>query len=304
MDDRGKSDDLVVPANLPNNALGGASEAGEGRGSLEGDAASETRPGRRAGPGVSSELDRVRQLARKDKDVRFTALLHHVDVDRLRAAYFALRPKAAPGVDGVRWHDYGQDLEDNLRDLHARVHGGSYRAKPSRRTFIPKPDGRLRPLGIAALEDKVLQRAVVEVLNAIYGKRRTTGMKEGNGRVLRRRSSSPRRPRPCVGDPRGRSEALDRGARRPAIEPRNAFDRGADAIVDDGRQHRWRRFREPLVDPAGSENPLHACDLFMLRTGRSHGHPRLLMMPRPLWLAGWHIGGWRVVRGTPKAVIP
>jgi group II intron reverse transcriptase/maturase len=110
----------------------------------------------------------VRQLARRDKDVRFTALLHHVSVDRLRAAYFALRPKAAPGVDGVTWHDYGLELEDNLEDLHARVHRGSYRAKPSRRTFIPKPDGRQRPLGIAALEDKLLQRALVEVLNAIY----------------------------------------------------------------------------------------------------------------------------------------
>ena len=168
MDDRGKSDDLVVPANPPNNAQGGAAEAGEGRGSPKGNATGETRSGLRAGVDVSSELDRVRQLARKDKDVRFTALLHHVDVDRLRAAYFALRPKAAPGVDGVTWHDYGQDLEANLRDLHARVHRGSYRAKPSRRVYIPKPDGRLRPLGVAALEDKVLQRAVVEVLNAIY----------------------------------------------------------------------------------------------------------------------------------------
>ena len=104
----------------------------------------------------------------KGKDVRFTALLHHVDVDRLRAAYCAIRPKAAPGVDGVTWHDYGQDLEGNLQDLHARVHRGSYRAKPSLRAYIPKPDGRQRPLGIAALEDKILQRAVVEVLNAIY----------------------------------------------------------------------------------------------------------------------------------------
>ena len=166
MDDRGKSDDPVVPAKPSNNAPGGAAEAGEGRGSPKGNAASETRSGRRAGLGVSSELDRVRQVARKDKDVRFTALLHHVDVDRLRAAYLALRPKAAPGVDGVTWQDYGQDLEANLRDLHARVHRGSYRAKPSRRVYIPKPDGRLRPLGVAALEDKILQRAVVEVLNA------------------------------------------------------------------------------------------------------------------------------------------
>src|SRR5918995_219436 len=168
MDDGGKSDDLVVPAKPPNNAQGRAAEAVEGRGSAKGNAAGETRPGRRAGQGVPSELDRVRRAAQKDRNARFTALLHHVSVDRLRAAYWALEPKAAPGVDGVTWHEYGEDLENNLADLHARVHRGSYRAKPSRRTFIPKPDGRLRPLGVAALEDKLLQRAVVEVLNAIY----------------------------------------------------------------------------------------------------------------------------------------
>jgi group II intron reverse transcriptase/maturase len=117
---------------------------------------------------VSSGLDRVRHVARNDKDVRFTALLHHVTVERLEAAYRAIRPGAAPGVDGVTWRDYGQDLEANLRDLHARVHRGSYRAKPSRRAYIPKTDGRRRPLGVASLEDKIVQRAVVEVLNAIY----------------------------------------------------------------------------------------------------------------------------------------
>ncbi len=117
---------------------------------------------------MSSELDRVRQVARRDKDVRFTALLHHVTLDRLREAYRAIRPGAAPGVDGVTWRDYGTDLEGNLADLHARVHRGAYRARPTRRVFIPKPDGRLRPLGVAALEDKILQRAVVEVLNAVY----------------------------------------------------------------------------------------------------------------------------------------
>ena len=93
--------------------------------------------------------------------MRFTALLHHVDLDRLRAAYWALNPKAATGVDGITWQDYGQDLEANLRDLHARVHRGAYRARPSRRVFIPEADGRQRPLGVAALEDKLLQRAVV-----------------------------------------------------------------------------------------------------------------------------------------------
>jgi len=165
---RGKSDDSVVPANPPNNTQGGVAEAVEGRGSPKGNAASTTRSGRSAGQSAPSGLVRVRQVARKDKEVRFTALLHHVDVDRLRAAYFALRPKAAPGVDGVTWHEYGQDLEENLKDLHGRVHRGSYRAKASLRAYIPKPDGRLRPLGIGALEDKILQRAVVEVLNAVY----------------------------------------------------------------------------------------------------------------------------------------
>jgi len=110
----------------------------------------------------------VREVARRDKEARFTALLHHVDIPRLRAAFWAIRPKAAPGADGVRWQDYREDLDANLRDLHGRIHSGAYQAKPSRRAYIPKADGRQRPLGIASLEDKVVQRAVVEVLNAIY----------------------------------------------------------------------------------------------------------------------------------------
>jgi group II intron reverse transcriptase/maturase len=151
-----------------NNAQGGAAEVVEGSGSAKGNAAGETRSGLSAGQSALSGLGRVRRVAETDKEARFTALLHHVDVERLRAAYFALEPKAAAGVDGVTWHDYGQDLEDNLKDLHQRVHRGSYRARPSRRVFIPKADGRLRPLGVASLEDKILQRALVEVLNAIY----------------------------------------------------------------------------------------------------------------------------------------
>jgi len=103
-----------------------------------------------------------------DRNARFTALLHHVTVDRLRQAYWAINPRASTGMDGVTWGAYGQDLEANLQDLHARVHRGAYRAKPSRRAYIAKADGRMRPLGIAAVEDKILQRAVVEVLNAIY----------------------------------------------------------------------------------------------------------------------------------------
>src|ERR1700694_4259132 len=168
MDDREESDGRVLPVRRPNNAQGGAAEAVEGRRPAKGNAASETCPGPSAGQGALSDLDRVRRMARTDKDARFTALLHHVNVDRLRAAYLALEPKAAPGVDGVMWEDYGVDLEENLRDLHARVHRGAYRARPSRRVYIPKADGRQRPLGVAALEDKIVQRAVVEVLNAIY----------------------------------------------------------------------------------------------------------------------------------------
>jgi RNA-directed DNA polymerase len=168
MHDREKSDGLVVPVKLPNNVQGGAAEVVEGSGSAKGNATSETRPGPSAGQGALSDLGRVRRMAATDNEARFTALLHHVNIDRLRAAYWALEPKAAPGVDGVTWEDYGEDLEAKLRDLLTRVHRGAYRARPSRRAYIPKPDGRLRPLGITALEDKILQRAVVEVLNAIY----------------------------------------------------------------------------------------------------------------------------------------
>jgi len=168
MNDRGKSDRSVLPTKPPNKPGEPGAEAVEGRGLPEGNTASETRAGRSAGLDVSSELDRVRQAARKDRDAKFTALLHHVTVDRLREAYRAISPNAAAGVDGVMWRDYGADLEDNLRDLHARVQRGAYRASPVRRALIPKPDGRLRPLGVATLEDKISQRAVVEVLNAIY----------------------------------------------------------------------------------------------------------------------------------------
>jgi RNA-directed DNA polymerase len=110
----------------------------------------------------------VRRVAERDREARFTALLHHVDVERLREAFVALKRQASPGVDGVTWEAYGRNLEANLQDLHARLHRGAYRPKPSRRVFIPKADGRQRPLGIATVEDKIVQSAVVEVLNAIY----------------------------------------------------------------------------------------------------------------------------------------
>ena len=168
MNEDEKSDGPVLPTNLPNKVTRVAAEAGEGRGLAKGNTDSTTHSGPSTGEGVPSGLDRVRQVARKDKGVRFTALLHHVDLNRLWAAYVAINPKAAPGVDKVTWEDYGQDLRANLEDLLVRVHSGAYRAKPTRRAYIAKADGRLRPLGIAALEDKILQRAVVEVLNAVY----------------------------------------------------------------------------------------------------------------------------------------
>ena len=168
MNEGGKSDRFVVPANPPNKAVEAAAEVGEERERAKGNTDSKTRAGHSAGTDASSALGRVREVARRDKEARFTALLHHVSLGRLRAAYWAIRPQAAPGVDGVTWTGYGQALEANLQDLHVRVQSGRYRAKPSRRAYIPKADGRLRPLGIAALEDKIVQWAVVEVLNAVY----------------------------------------------------------------------------------------------------------------------------------------
>ena len=169
MNGRGKSDSRVVPVKPTNNTGRPVAEPVEERrlakGNTDQQNASRTLS---RDDDASNALDRVRQTARRDKDARFTALLHHVDVDRLRKAYWGINPKAATGVDGVTWGAYGQDLEDNLEDLHARLHRGAYRASPSRRVYIPKPDGRNRPLGIATLEDKIVQRAVVEVLNAIY----------------------------------------------------------------------------------------------------------------------------------------
>jgi group II intron reverse transcriptase/maturase len=117
---------------------------------------------------VTQGRERIRQAAKQRKKERFTALLHHVTVELLRNAFYALKRKAAPGVDGLRWSDYEGELEDHLQDLHARVQRGAYRALPVRRRYIPKPGGKQRPLGIAALEDKIVQRAVVAVLNAIY----------------------------------------------------------------------------------------------------------------------------------------
>ena len=116
----------------------------------------------------SRGLPGVRQAARKDRKLRFTNLLHHLTPQLLRASFFALKKQAAPGVDGETWRDYKVDLDRRIVDLHGRIHRGAYRAKPSKRTYIPKPDGRMRPLGIAALEDKIVQQAARTVLECIY----------------------------------------------------------------------------------------------------------------------------------------
>jgi RNA-directed DNA polymerase len=169
MDGRGKSDRPIVPGNLPNNAEGPAAEAAEGRGRTKGNSPERTALRTLGREGAPSALERVRQAARKDRKQRFTALLHHVyAIERLRAAYLTLQRDAAAGIDGETWRHYGENLEANLLDLSGRLARGAYRAKPARRAYIPKADGRVRPLGVPTLEDKIVQRAVVEVLNAIY----------------------------------------------------------------------------------------------------------------------------------------
>src|SRR3989449_10035931 len=169
MNGHGKSDRPTVPMKFPNKAGQPAAEGAEGKGLAKGNLRQQNAPRTLSREGVHSALERVRQAARRDKKVRFTALLHHVyNVETLRAAYFSLKREAAPGVDGETWRHYGEALEENLQDLSGRLKRGAYRAKPVRRVYILKADGRQRPLGVTALEDKIVQRATVEVLNAIY----------------------------------------------------------------------------------------------------------------------------------------
>jgi RNA-directed DNA polymerase len=163
-----KSDSPVVATKSANNAARAAAESMEPRGEAKRNTGQQNARRTQSRGSVFSALERVRQAAQANRTCRFSALLHHVNTDLLRDAYHALKRDAAPGVDGVTWDAYRENLDERLVDLCARVHRGAYRAQPSRRRNIPKADGRLRPLGIAALEDKIVQRAVVEVLNAIY----------------------------------------------------------------------------------------------------------------------------------------
>jgi len=171
MNEHEKSDRPIVPRKPPNKGAGHRpAEAVEGRGRAKGNPSQhDTHRTQSRGGGVPSALERIRQAARRNKDERFTALYHHVcEVDMLRRAYLALKREAAAGVDGQTWRAYGEDLEGNLQDLSARLKRGAYHAKPVRRVYIPKADGRQRPIGVPVLEDKVVQRATVEVLNAVY----------------------------------------------------------------------------------------------------------------------------------------
>lgn len=178
MHDHGKSDKRVVPTKPLNKDEGGPlrglerskpAEVVEGRRLTKSNPQQRTMLRTQRRVGMPPQLERIRQAARRDRKMRFTALFHHVyRLDTLRQAYFGLNPKAAPGVDGVTWQQYGEELESNLQDLSDRLARGAYRAQPTRRTYIAKADGRRRPLGVTALEDKIVQAALVEVLNAIY----------------------------------------------------------------------------------------------------------------------------------------
>ena len=163
-----ESDDRVLPTKRPNKDGKPSAEGAEGRRSAKENSGQATATQTQSWGNALSGLHRVREAAKKDKRLQFTALLHHVSVPLLLDSYYALKREAAPGVDGVTWKDYETDLDKRLEDLHSRVHRGTYRAQPSKRAYIPKADGRQRPLGIAALEDKIVQHAVGTVLNQIY----------------------------------------------------------------------------------------------------------------------------------------
>jgi hypothetical protein len=164
----GESDGCVIPSKCPNNGGQLPAEGMKERQPTKENTGQATAPRTQSRISELSDLLGVRKVAREDKRTRFTALLHHVTVNLLRDSYYALKRGATPGVDGTTWKEYETGLDEKLADLHSRIHRGTYRAQPSKRAYIPKADGRQRPLGIAALEDKIVQQAVVMVLNQIY----------------------------------------------------------------------------------------------------------------------------------------
>jgi RNA-directed DNA polymerase len=168
MHSREKSDSAIVAGKPTNKAVPTAAEPVERRAGAKGNASQQSTNRAQNRATVSHALERIRKVAKERKKERFIALFHHISIDLLDEAFHELKENAAAGVDGLTWRDYEQDLERNLEDLHVRVHRGAYRALPSRRVYIPKPDGRQRPLAVAALEDKIVQRATAAVLNAIY----------------------------------------------------------------------------------------------------------------------------------------
>src|ERR1039457_6215628 len=168
MHKRGKSDSAVRAVKPANKAERSAAELVEQRAGTKGKADQQSTRRAQERASVSQALGRIRQAAKQRKKEKFTTLFHHISVGLLRLAFFEIKKDAAPGVDGLTWQDYEAELDRNIEDLHDRVHRGAYRALPSRRTYIPKPDGRQRPIAIAALEDKIFQRATAAVLNAIY----------------------------------------------------------------------------------------------------------------------------------------
>src|ERR1700676_5807937 len=173
-----KSDSAIVAVKPTNKALHSAAEQStaelfaaepvEPRAETKRNAGQQSTCGTQGQISVSQALERIRRVAKERKKEKFTSLLHHISIDLLDEAFFELKEEAAPGVDGLTWTEYEQNLDRNIEDLHARVHRGVYRALPSRRVYIPKPDGRQRPLAVAALEDRIVQRATAAVLNAIY----------------------------------------------------------------------------------------------------------------------------------------
>jgi RNA-directed DNA polymerase len=168
MHGRGKSDSAIVAEKLANNAEQPAAEPVEPRAEAEGNANQQNTDRTQRRADVSQALVRIRKVARQRKKEKFTALFHHLSIDLLEQAFSDINESAAPGVDRLTWKDYEAKLESNLENLHSRIHRGAYRSLPSRRVYIPKPDGRQRPLAVAALEDKIVQRATTAVLNAIY----------------------------------------------------------------------------------------------------------------------------------------